>query len=204
MLFPSFISQNSGEILIFITFSAKFSKIFNFGLYFTENRQFWARPWLWRHCDVILGMLVFILKEKTPSYTMVLITCIWGCFIFKFTRGVVTTPLVNSVTKKKSGGLVGRGLILWNFRMISNVRLFQNLGKEDTLHYRKPCVNIILLNMLNVSCLDKDKVIPWVYQAMIVYYWTSLKLNNTTGRLIDTSSKFLIILNICIFNLFVF
>ena len=38
-----------------------FSDIFNCGLYFTENRPFWARPWLWRHCDVILGMLELIL-----------------------------------------------------------------------------------------------------------------------------------------------
>ena len=38
-----------------------FREIFNFGLYVTENRLFWARPWLWCHCDVVLGMLVLIL-----------------------------------------------------------------------------------------------------------------------------------------------
>ena len=55
------------EILIFRTSLAKFSKNFNSGLHFTENRLFWARWWLWRHCDVILGMLVLGMYGKKRS-----------------------------------------------------------------------------------------------------------------------------------------
>ena len=43
------------------------AKIFNFCLYFTENLLFWARLWLWRHSDVILGILLLILVCNEKS-----------------------------------------------------------------------------------------------------------------------------------------
>ena len=55
-----------------------------------------------RHCDVILGMLVLfwnVLKEETPIYTMVSITCIWG-FYFQV-HGGGNLPWEDVLPKKK-------------------------------------------------------------------------------------------------------
>ena len=83
---------------------------FNFGLYFTDNRLFWARPWLWRHCDVILGILVLIWNvwtEETPCHSMVPIKCIW-VFHFHVQRRWKQSPWEDVLQK----GLERRLLIL--------------------------------------------------------------------------------------------
>ena len=81
-------------------------------VYFTENRLFWARAWLWHNCDVTLGTLVLIsvcMERRDPSYTMVEVTCVGGFHFFKFTMGDKPppwAPLGRLVTKT---GLVRRG-----------------------------------------------------------------------------------------------
>ena len=97
------ISQKPGEMPMFRMLLAKCSilayislKIFFF--------FFLARPWLWRHCDVIFGLLVLILvwKEETPSNTMVPIPWIWG---FHFQVHRPPSPLGKTCYKKKLGRL---------------------------------------------------------------------------------------------------
>ena len=63
-----------------------------------------------RHCDVIHWLIFMILvsmKRGDPTLNHGTKQTYFGPVKFKFIRGVVTTPLVNHVTKK---GLVGRGL----------------------------------------------------------------------------------------------
>ena len=47
-----------------------FSEIFNFGLYFNENRLFKARP-----CWYLFW---YVWKEETPSYNTMVPICFWG------------------------------------------------------------------------------------------------------------------------------
>ena len=54
--FPSLLSQKPSKF-----WYLELNWNFHFGLHFTENRLFWALPWIWRHCDVLLEMLVLIL-----------------------------------------------------------------------------------------------------------------------------------------------
>ena len=94
MSFSSLICPKPGEIQIFRTFC---SIVFNVGLYFTEIGYFKLRR---DTCDVgtYFG---YVWKEETPSYIRYQLH-VSGGFILKFT-GVVTTPLVNCVTKKRLG-----------------------------------------------------------------------------------------------------
>ena len=78
-----FISQKHSEIPTFWNFS---SEIFNFHLYFTENRLCWAPPWRQR------GMLVLILVRMERGDPQWYHLDVSGGFFFKFTRDVNHPP----------------------------------------------------------------------------------------------------------------
>ena len=90
------------EILIFRPFFlAKFSILVYFSLkigYFELGHDYEVTVTSYFRCWYLFW---YVWKETTPSYTMVPITCIWG-FHFQV-QGVVTTLLVNCVTKKRFG-----------------------------------------------------------------------------------------------------
>ena len=79
MSFPSFISQNPDEILIFGTFLAKFSILANVLL---KIGYFEVWRCLWLHCDLIhvrcVNLFRYVWKEETHSYIIVPISRIWG------------------------------------------------------------------------------------------------------------------------------
>ena len=97
------------------------SPFWNFRLYFTENRLFWTRQWLWRHCASYLRhwyLFWYVWKEEIPSYTTVPIRCIWG--FISSSRGDGYQGGLDVLQKKK--GLIRRGLkyrqkIPYYFRM---------------------------------------------------------------------------------------
>ena len=67
------------------------SDIFNFGLYFTENRLFWARPWICRHCESYLGCCTYFgMNGKSRPFAIIpwYQLHVSGVFFFKF-MGVV-------------------------------------------------------------------------------------------------------------------
>ena len=65
----------------------------------TGGWLFWARPWLWHHCDVILGMLVLILVRGDP-WLYYGTNYIYLGVHFQVHRGLVTTPLGKKCYKK--------------------------------------------------------------------------------------------------------
>ena len=109
--FPFLICKTPGEFPIFETFSAKKKMIFcQFWSLFTKKPLFESVHVWKRHCDVIRWPIFMILVSMERGDTTLYYSAkqsYFGTVIFKFIRGVVTTPLVNHVTKK---GLVGRGL----------------------------------------------------------------------------------------------
>ena len=118
-----------------------FGEIFNFSLYFHQKSAILSSAMSFEHYDVTVTSYLrcwylfwYVWKKETPSYTMVPITCIWG-FHFQVHRGVVTTPLVNCVTK--NGWMVGRGLMLANLKgLIHTAHLCaHNMFKGDLYTY---------------------------------------------------------------------
>ena len=99
MSFPSFISQNPGEIPIFGTFLAKFS----FLAYFSQKIGYFEVLVMFCHTNVCLFWYEW--KEETHRFTMVPIRRICE-FSLQFHRGY-PPPLVNRVIER---GLVRPGL----------------------------------------------------------------------------------------------
>ena len=75
-----------------------YSKIhYQFDLYFIRNMLFWAQSRFWLHCDIVLGMLVFILmgtKEENPGYTIwhQLDVTAWGVSFWNITTLYPCSP----------------------------------------------------------------------------------------------------------------
>ena len=110
--FPFFICIKQGEIPIFGTFLAKKWIFCQFWSMFTENPNFESGHVWKRHCDVTrwpIFMILVSMERGDPTLYHGTKQSHFGLVNFKFIRGVVTTPLVNHVTKK---GLVGRWLII--------------------------------------------------------------------------------------------
>ena len=106
--FPFFICKKPGEIPIFETFLAKKWIFCQFWSMFTENPLFESGHVWKRHCDVIrwpIFMILVSMERGDPTLYHGTKQSYFGPVNFKFIRGVVTTSLVNHVTKK---GLIGR------------------------------------------------------------------------------------------------
>ena len=90
-----------------------FSEILTFGLCFTENRLFGARPLLWRHCDVILEMLGTYLGINEKRRPLAILWYQFGVFGDHFQAHSNPPNLIRRVTKK---GLVRLGLTANNWQ----------------------------------------------------------------------------------------
>ena len=99
LLYKPNIRWNSNIVITFLV------KIFNFSHIFTWNWLFWARWWIWRHCDVILGILgtyFGMFGKARPIVILWYQLDVSAGLHFQVHRGVVTTPSrVRRVTKKK-------------------------------------------------------------------------------------------------------
>ena len=96
-----------GKIQVFETFLAKkLIFFFQFWSIFTENPLFEPGHVWKRHCDVIrwpIFMILVSMEREDPTLYHDTKQLYFGPVNFKFIRGVVTTPLVNHVTKKRLG-----------------------------------------------------------------------------------------------------
>ena len=104
-----------------------YSEILTFHLCCTENQLFWVRRWLWRHCDVILGMLVLILvrMERGDPQTILLYQLdVSGDFHFQVHMGGNPPPLVKTCLKKR----------VCKTRVKATV-CFQNMAKTDWVYH---------------------------------------------------------------------
>ena len=140
--FPFFICKTLVEIPIFGTFFREKIDFFSFLsilVYVHWKSTFWVRPCLktslWRH--TLTDFHDFGINGKKRPYPWYQTIIIWARQ-FQVHKGVVTTPLVNHVTKKC---LEGRGLILITCVCIIESHLFRNILSD--------CNTFIMINIGN-------------------------------------------------------
>ena len=130
MSFPTFISKKLWNSDIYNFYGEKF----NFGLFFSENRQFMQNLQLWRDCDVIHGMFVLFGtygKRRPIMYT--------SDIYFSSSQGELQQALLDMLDAR----VTRNGLSVWQ-------RVKQNhvISGERFIHWR-------WWNSLRCYCLCK-------------------------------------------------
>ena len=158
---------------------------------------FRARPWLWRYCDVILGMLVLILvcMERGGPSLHYSTNYMYLGFHFQVHGGGNNHPLGKLCSKK---GLVGRGLRIHSHIWITSQSTQSALDIFNALrvlsisarHYLE-CTNNINFNItLKISDYD------YLQHTTFRIYLIDFQLNT------DSPSQFSVCLFVCLFVCF--